>query len=87
MMVILWLVLNVLDAIFTILIVTNGGFEVMPVAAWLLGLGPWPFFIAKLAGTLVALLVMRRYFPMTLPVANGALVAIVGINAVSLWLT
>ena len=47
---ILIVALNMLDAFFTLLLLSHGGEEANPVALWLLNVGPWAFILAKTIG-------------------------------------
>jgi hypothetical protein len=56
--------LNMLDAFFTLLLLSHGGEEANPVALWLLNVGPWAFILAKTIGIglCTMLLVMIKNF-------------------------
>lgn len=59
-MIYLWLALNALDALLTILIVRAGGFEANPIMAWALSLGYFWFITVKAAGSLIVLCLFSR---------------------------
>jgi hypothetical protein len=82
-MILLWLILNALDALLTVFVVRAGGIEVMPVMGWLISQSLILFLIVKTAGTLAVVPILQRY-PGALRVLNGAFLAIVATNGVSL---
>ncbi len=86
----LWLILNLADLVLTLLIVRNGGIEVMPINSWLYSIGEWLFFAVKIGGTLLVYFFFNWFwnekYPSTIRVLNGAFLAVVGINAVSLYI-
>lgn len=61
---ILIVALNMLDAFFTLLLLSHGGEEANPIALWLLNVGPWAFILAKTLGigACTILLVMIKNF-------------------------
>lgn len=61
---ILIVAMNMLDAFFTLLLLSYGGEEANPVALWLLETGPWAFILAKTLGIGICtvLLVMIKNF-------------------------
>lgn len=61
---ILIVALNMLDAFFTLLLLSHGGEEANPIALWLLNVGPWAFILAKTLGIglCTGLLVMIKNF-------------------------
>jgi hypothetical protein len=83
-------ILSISDGLFTLHLIDRGAYEVNPVMAWFLGLGTWPFMIAKFLFTCLAILILlvfhNFYFrPLRIHVKTIIPTCIVVFMAVLCW--
>jgi hypothetical protein len=78
------ILLNYLDAWFTIFFLSHGAREMNPLVDRLLGLGPWPFVVAKSAGIglCVAVLSVTKNFRAA---RAGLAIVLIGYTLLLLW--